>query len=151
MTRKISLIVGIAVAALTVAVPTAFAEGRLAGSLEPDAVAYFYANERATVGAQVGNTLVSRPDSHEVARPFTYNDAAERVQRIAGYGGREVIGLSGDDHVTGPTSVPVGNPAVSSGRELEWPQVGLGFGVGILLMFGLWLAVRTTRIRPLAH
>ena len=39
MTRRISLIIGIAVAALTVAVPTAFGEGRLAGSQEPDAVA----------------------------------------------------------------------------------------------------------------
>jgi hypothetical protein len=151
MTRKISLIVGIAVVALTVGVPAAFGEGRLAGSLEPDAVAYFYANERATVGDHVGNTLVSRPDSHEVARPFAYADAAERAQRIAGYGGREVIGLSGDDHVTGPTNVPVADPTVSSGRELEWPQIGIGFGVGILLMFGLWLAMRTTRIRPLAH
>ena len=35
MTRKISLITAVAVAALTVGVPTAFGEGRLAGSQEP--------------------------------------------------------------------------------------------------------------------
>ena len=52
MTRKISLIIGIAVAALTVALPTAFGEGRLAGSQEPDAVAFFQANEMATFGRQ---------------------------------------------------------------------------------------------------
>ena len=35
MTRKISLIIGMAVTALAVGVPTAFGEGRLAGSQEP--------------------------------------------------------------------------------------------------------------------
>jgi hypothetical protein len=151
MTRTISLIIGIAVTALVVAVPTAFGEGRLAGSEQQDGVAYFYANERATVGNQAGSTLVSRPDSHEVARPFIYADAAERAQRIAGYEGREVVGLSGDDHGTNLTNVPVASPTVSSGRELEWPQIGVGFGIGIVLALGLFLAMKSTRQRPLAH
>jgi hypothetical protein len=50
--------------------------------------------------------------------------------------------------------LPTGNVAAStsgSGREIEWPQLGIGFGVGLLLALGLFLAVRMTRIRPLAH
>jgi len=49
-----------------------------------------------------------------------------------------------------PTTVPVA-VTTGSGREIEWPQVGIGFGVGILLALGLVLAMRATRIRPLAH
>ena len=96
MTRTISLSIGIAVTALVVAVPAAFGEGRLAGSQGPDAVAYFYANERATVTQQSsapvvsrpdsheltqpqGTPVVSRPDSHETIQPFSYMDAAERI------------------------------------------------------------------------
>ena len=82
MTRTITLIVGIAVAAL-VFVPTALAEGRLAGSQELSGVAYFYANERATLVDQPVVGVVSRPDSHETATPFTYQDAGERASRIS--------------------------------------------------------------------
>jgi hypothetical protein len=41
--------------------------------------------------------------------------------------------------------------SVTSGREIEWPQIGIGFGIGLLLAAGLYLAMRFTRIRPLAH
>ena len=47
MTRKLSLIIGIAVTALAFGIPTAFGEGQLGGPA--DGVAYFYANERATL------------------------------------------------------------------------------------------------------
>ncbi|HEX2426974.1 MAG TPA: hypothetical protein VHI53_03555 [Gaiellaceae bacterium] len=166
MTRTISLIIGIAVTALVVAVPTAFGEGRLAGSNGQDSVKYFYANERATLASsQVGpvvsrpdshelvqsnGTLVSRPDSHEIVQPFTYMDAAERAARISSAPGRDVVLLSGDDHITfqpADTSTPV----ASSGRDVDWPQVGIGFGIGIALALGLLLALRATRQRPLAH
>lgn len=49
-----------------------------------------------------------------------------------------------------PTSNP-GPVSVTSGREIEWPQIGIGFGIGLLLAAGLYLAMRFTRIRPLAH
>ena len=41
--------------------------------------------------------------------------------------------------------------SVSSGSEIEWSQLGIGFGLGILLVAGLWLAMRMTKGRPLAH
>jgi hypothetical protein len=60
--------------------------------------------------------------------------------------------ISGDDHVRiDPADLPVSVPSTSSGRELEWPQVGLGLGLGLALAFGLFLTVRHTRARPLAH
>jgi hypothetical protein len=49
-------------------------------------------------------------------------------------------------------SAPVQTTATSdSGRQIEWPQLGIGFGLGILLAVGLWLAMRVTKFRPLAH
>ena len=41
--------------------------------------------------------------------------------------------------------------ASDSGREIEWSQIGMGFGLGILLAIGLFLAMRSTRVRHLAH
>jgi hypothetical protein len=50
-----------------------------------------------------------------------------------------------------PANTPTPVSATGSGRELEWPQLGIGFGMGIVLAVGLLLALRATRIRPLAH
>ena len=170
MTRTISFIIGIAVVAL-VAVPTAFGEGRLAGSHEQNGVAYFYANERATLASQ-STDLVSRPDSHEVAptndsvvsRPDShdmvpvttlgYIDASERAVRINSLPTHDVVLLSGDDKSTfgQPNDTTVPAPVVSSGTDIDWSQLGLGIGIGIALALGLLLAVRATRQnRPLAH
>ena len=150
MTRTISLIIGIAVTALVVAVPTALGEGMLAGSQKQDGVAYFYANERATLAQQTSAPLVSRPDSHETIQPFAYIDAADRAARVRTVPSSDVVLLSGDDHTTF-APVDSATPVASSGRDLDWPQVGIGFGVGIALAFGLILALRATRQRPLAH
>jgi hypothetical protein len=121
MASRITLLMAVAAAALAI-VPTAFGEGRLAGSLEPDAVAYFRANERATLAAQrLGTGAV--------------------VQR-------------GDDFLRErPEIVPTSGQAVSqsSGSGMEWAQLGIGFGLGILLAIGLWLAIRMTKHRQFAH
>jgi hypothetical protein len=151
MTRTITLIFGIAVAAL-VAVAPAFGEGRLAGSQEQSGVAYFYANERATLANQPVVGVVSRPDSHEVSAQFTYQDAAERAARISPSPSRDVVLLSGDDHTSFQpveTSAPVASSG--SGRDVAWSQLGIGLGIGIVLAFGLMLALKATRQRPLAH
>jgi hypothetical protein len=151
MTRTITLIVGIAVAALAF-IPTAFAEGRLAGSQEQSGVAYFYANERATLANQPVVGVVSRPDSHEANAQFTYQDAGERAGRISPTPSRDVVLLSGDDH-TSFQPVETSAPVVSSdsGRDIAWSQLGIGLGIGIVLAFGLMLALKVTRQRPLAH
>jgi hypothetical protein len=180
MTRTISLITGIAVTALVVAVPAAFGEGRRAGSPGQDAAQYFYANERAILASSPASSdvsrpdsheliqtssvvsrpdsheliqtssVVSRPDSHETVQPFTYIDAAERAYRVSNLPGRDVVLLSGDDH-TSFDPVDTSAPVASTDGNFDWPQVGIGLGVGIALALGLILALRATRQRPLAH
>ena len=97
-------------------------------------------------------------DAHELAArvnaiestPGPVPDAFERAvanRRTDGF-------LSGDDHVRLdpadlPTVVATSSP---SGREVEWPQIGVGFGIGLLLMLGVVLTWRLMRVRrPLAH
>jgi hypothetical protein len=151
MTRTISLIIGIAVTALAVAVPTALGEGRLAGSEQQSGVAYFYANERATLANQQVPGVVSRPDSHEISTPFSYIDAADRAARISSAPSRDVVLLSGDDHVTQPVEVSTPVASSNSGNDIDWSQLGIGLGIGIALALGLMLVFRATRQRPLAH
>jgi hypothetical protein len=50
----------------------------------------------------------------------------------------------------GPTNAPV-LVTPSPGTDLEWPQIGIGAGLGLLAAIGLLLALRTTRDRRLAH
>jgi YD repeat-containing protein len=166
MTPKISLIIGAAVAVLAFGVPTAFGEGRLAGSVDPQGDFWNYDENGAKIAdtspgvsaqelAQLyggGQSLVSRPDSHDIVRTEGngYIDAAARAQRI------DVVVPTAfsDAHERSapPTgSQPVASVGTGSGSELEWPQLGIGFGLGLLLAIGLFLAMRVTRVRPLAH
>ena len=134
MTRRITLFVGAALVALTVVAP-ALGEGRLAGSPEPQA------------------THVSRPDSHDVIRTTettTYLDAADRARRI------DVIvptAMTDAFERSAPPKGPQPTLTVSggSGDGVEWSQLGLGFGLGLILAGGLMLVMRATRVRPLAH
>lgn len=50
-----------------------------------------------------------------------------------------------------PTSYPTQVTATSSDRELDWPQLGMGFVLGIALMLGIGLVLRYAGNRPLAH
>ncbi|MEX0850090.1 MAG: hypothetical protein WD015_01180 [Gaiellaceae bacterium] len=77
-------------------------------------------------------------------------DAFERA--VAGRGSTIDRFVANDNRFRIDPSNNPGRVTVSaSGREIEWPQIGIGFGVGIVLILGLLLAVRTTRHRPLAH
>jgi hypothetical protein len=146
MTRTISLIIGIALAAL-VAVPTAFGEGRLAGSQEPNGVAYFYANERATLAQQP--TVVDRRtdafDRNPVVEQSAYVTSEHSVPArpdVSTY-------LDANERSTVP-STPSVTPS-STGDGIEWPQIGIGFGIGIALAIVLGLSLKATRPRTLAH
>ena len=160
MTPRISLIIGIAVTALAFGVPTALAERQLVGSPEPDGVAYFYANERATL-AQQSDSLARQGDSpataafyakesvtrtgQEAVAAFYANERATLVEQgSSSVGSREQVRLD-------PNNVPSPAVSVSSGSEIEWSQLGIGFGLGILLVAGLWLAMRMTKVRGLAQ
>jgi len=183
MTRRISIIVGIAVTALAVAVPTALGDGRLAGSIESQPADFW--NYDST-GAKVANTspgvapqdlgdlfgtmsptTVSRPDSHDLGQSAQgYRDAHERAnvpQYSAptyrdGFEHAPAVTTSDQPFTyrdaferSAPPSGSIEATTVTSGTELEWPQIGLGFAFGLLLALGLLLTVRSARIRPLAH
>jgi hypothetical protein len=151
MTRTISLIIGITVLALA-AVPAAFGEGRLAGSGSQDAVAYFRANEFATLVQQPAQ-LDRRTDAFDRVAPTSplssYRDAAERAlpptTGVVGY-------VDANERGRGPVE-PVTVTPTSSGTDIEWPQIGIGFGIGLALALGLGLLLmyRPSRQRSLAH
>ena len=157
MTPKFSFIIAIAGVALLAAVP-AWGKGQ---PVEPQWEQALEARSDALNrmhGLGDNRPVVSVPDSHDFLgqADTTYIDAGERalrVGRVEQAGPIETPGLfGGDDNVRlDPADVPVSTPTVSSGREIEWPQIGIGIGFGIVLVLGLMLALRGTRIRPLAH
>jgi len=210
MTRKISLITAVAVSALAVGVPTAFGEGRLAGSQEPVVVsqdvplvsvpdshdfgqpavgAYLDAHERG-VGANQSkpqwlNALAARSeglnkkyglgefvntstvanyrDAHErgvvanQSEPQWLNGLAARSEGLnRKYGLGEFANTVANyrdahERAVPPTTGSAPVSITSSGREIEWPQIGVGFGIGIVLVLGLILGLKATRNPPLAH
>jgi hypothetical protein len=175
MTRRISLIVGIAVAALTVAVPTALAEGRLAGSIEPGDVVvgtYRDAHERAGASVNQGEpqwlkALAAR--SEGLNRKYGLGEFAGTSQaqspelaalqaRSIGlnrmYGLGEFASGNGYRDAHERSNPPVGRMPVSlatSSNDIEWPQLGVGLGIGIILVLGFALVIRATHTRPFAH
>ena len=155
MTRTISLIIGIATVALTVAVPTAFAEGRLAGSQDQQAVAPDWF-ERAAIATQ-RNSQAYVDAADRVVEPqslVALRLRSEGLNRINGLGEFATSSSYVDAHeraVPPVSNTPVSVTPTGSGRDIEWPQLGIGFGIGIALVLGLILAMRTTRGRELAH
>lgn len=173
MTRTISLITATVGAALLFAVP-AWGDNwgadqtsqsvRVSPDLADRAIAAEQSRLSAmldsreqSLGAGVGNGKVSALDARE--RSFAAKldsqlvaaqvpDWFERTAAAAIRGHR--VPVVDDRFTIDPTSGP--SPVtVGSGREIEWPQVGIGLGIGLLLALGLFLAMRFTRIRTLAH
>ena len=166
MTRRMSLIIGVAVVALAVGVPTALGKGgQLAGSPVPmSAVEYFKANELATLVQSGESVLTGYRDPYRDAfergslvgnQPgvTTYRDAFARGGQVDVRTGLEsnVGGYRDAFERANPSNVPVATSPVSSGTEIEWPQIGVGFGIGLLLALGLGLTMRAVHIRPFAH
>ena len=152
MTRRISLIIGIAVISLTVVVPAAFGAGRLPSSQEHPDFWNYESNAKvadfspgvapqdlAKLFAGSGRGLGSA--SAAVASP----EIVDLLMAKNGIVERSLV----DGFAANSGSVEVST--VDSGTEIEWPQVGIGLGIGILLMLGLGLAMRITHLRPFAH
>jgi hypothetical protein len=163
MTRTTSLIIGIAVVAL-VAVPSAlgaYGLGDAPGTppTQPDAVKLFYANERATVpyptavrdhgDAARAKLLVTTP-TLDVIRDHGDATSAQLAQRSVptvvhdhGNAAQAKLSLRSLDSSIGADK--------GSGRDMNWSQLGIGFGVGMLFVLGMILAGRVTRSQRLAH
>ena len=135
MARRISFVTAV-LGLVLVAVPVASGQGQPVGSLQNRPIVSPDAVDRAVAARQslqpAGRSLVF--DDHRT-------DAAQQST------GRTLVF---DNHRLDPTR-PEQVSVSSSGREIEWPQLGIGFGLGIALLVGLMLAIRVTRTRPLAH
>jgi hypothetical protein len=77
-------------------------------------------------------------------------DAFERAV-IANERSKPVIVVDDRFRLDPNTGVEPGPVQTTNTRDIEWPQVGIGLGIGVLLMIGLYMALRATRQRPLAH
>jgi hypothetical protein len=94
----------------------------------------------------VDRALASRLD--QAPRPIVSPDAVDRAVRArADYGGNRRF----DDRFNTGSNEPAPVSATTSGDGIEWPQIGVAFGLGIMLSLGLGLALRMTRGRRLVH
>lgn len=165
MTLKTSFIIGLAVAT-TVGVQTASAQSpdvvdravaaRLATQstprVSPDVL------ERVVAAQQRNHPVVLRSDSVEsaiVARgtsgaTIVYPDVVDRAV-TAQQRNLPIVHRYSDSAEGAIVAANLPTQPTSSGTEIEWPQIGIGFGVGIFLMLTLWLGFRATRTRQLAH
>ena len=150
MTPKISLIIGIAVTALAFGVPTALGERQLVGPAEPDASPtstptsarrsrsrVTHRLSRVTHPRPPRSTRTSRCRAH-VRTAMAASRASERATLVEQ--ASSSVGSRDPDSASSPTL------STSSASEIEWPQIGIGFGLGVLLVAGLWLAIRMTRV-----
>lgn len=134
MTPKISLLVAAVGAALVFAVPPAagddWGRDRAQGTVRvsPDTADYAAAADQQRLNVM----LDARERALSVNAPVAINEP-----------------FVDDRFRLDPTSgtEPV---SVTSGSEVEWPQLGLGLLIGIVLMLGLYFTLRGTRTRT-AH
>lgn len=153
MTPRISLIVAVAVAALA-CVPAAFGDNWGADRQSQTVVGSPDAIDRALAAEQqrLETMLDARESAFGAKREVqlgtaVYPDAVERA--VASH--ERTSGFRGDDRFTiDPTSQPGPVSVTGDGRDIQWPQVGIGFGIALALLLGLMLALRGRR-QPLTH
>lgn len=163
MSSRFSLITAVAGVALLFAVP---AWGQGTPVMSPDTADAAAASSESPQWQQAldirSEAMNRRHELGESTQSTGNTTAYEQALTARGQGLNRQYGLgtfaptdviSGDDHVRlDPADLPTVVPASSaSGRDVEWPQLGIGFGFGILLMLGIALTVRYTRVPPLAH
>ena len=137
MTPRISFITAVVGAALVFAVP-AFGDP--------------WGADRRDATVHVSPDLVDRAAAARQQELSSMLDARERS--FAAISGAASIVASDpvrdDRFQLDPASIPT--PAgTSSAQDIEWRQIGIGFGGGVLLALGLFLATRTPQPRLPAH
>ena len=141
MTLKTSFIVGLAVAALVVGVQTASAASTSDASdrtnlVQPDFGQHFlYPGGYPQSGhGYLGNPPASAsPVQPDFGQSFSYPGGYPQ---------------SGHGYLGNP---PASASQVGSESQIGWPQLGLGFGIGMAVLLGLILTVRIGRSHPVAH
>jgi hypothetical protein len=137
MATRISLIVVTVGAAVCLAAPAAQGDD-------------WYADRLSGGGVHVSPDSADRAQALEQQRLWRMLDARERGQALSAQTGTSVP-VRGERFVGDTHSSLVATSSPGSGREPDWSQLGIGFGVGLLVAFGLGLAAWVARIRPLAH
>ena len=138
MTPKISFITAIVSAALVLAAP-AFGDA--------------WGTDRNQATVRVSPDLVDRADAVRQQEFSSMLDARERSFAAKSDATTIVMPdpIRDDRFLLTPATIHASAATVSSAREIEWLQVGIGFGGGALLAIGLVLALRMTRVRQPAH
>ena len=174
MTPKISFITATVGAALVFAVPSwgmyppedvVYRAQPVTVRVSPDLVDRAVAAQQSRLSSMLdareqgqglrAETSTTTPIRGERFVPGASNDPVSTVVR----GERFIPGaapaapaIGGERFIEGAPSNPVATSSDTGWNvELDWSQLGIGFGMGLLLALGLYLAVRVTRIRPLAH
>lgn len=148
MTSRLTLVV-IPVLAALVLVPTGFGKGQPA-AVPPDLVDRAVAARLASQSDPiVAPDAVDRLRATQAgSRPIVAPDAVDRaVAARADYGGNRVF----DDRFNTSPETPAPVTVTGSDDRIEWPQIGFGFLLGLLLAAGLLAALRLSHTRPLAH
>jgi hypothetical protein len=150
MTRTISLIVILALAGLAL-VPAALGNHQYRDAFVGAQQVDFWNYDRQT-GAKIANTSPGVAP-RDLAALYTAKGSrlAGKMDRPSRGGDPWLAQERRDLSAEAPRALAARAPATSSGDELEWLQIGMGLGGGILLAFGLFLGLRLVRIRALAH
>ncbi len=138
MTPKISFFTAVVGAALVLAVP-AFGDS--------------WGADQNQVTVHVSPDLVDRAVAVKQQELSSMLDARERSFAAMSEATRVVSPdpVRDDRFRLDAAAVPTLTAAISSPRHIEWLQIGMGFGGGILLAISLFLAMRMTRPRLPAH
>ena len=134
MTRTIALIIGIAVVAL-LANPTAFGEGRLAGSPEQDGVAYFYANERATLAGRPASSYYTPQVLQRMSDSWAARGGVLTNVPASSYYLPQQIETMSQGWAARGGLLPASAKVTTGGDGFDWSD----FGIGAAAMLGLVL------------
>jgi hypothetical protein len=158
MTRTIFLITSITITALAVAVPSAFGnaiihdhgdatQAKLVAQTSPSEIIRDHGDAtQAKLVAQGAAVVVVRDHGDATQAKLTrLSGPVVTPEILRDHGSAEQAKL--DAQSSGTTSVVES----TSGSELDWSQLAIGFGVGMLLVLGLVVGVQFARNERLAH
>lgn len=95
--------------------------------------------------------MVERPGTTTKEPQVGFDARSDGLNRLYGLGEYAAPVVADDRFRIDHSNVPVTVSATSSGREIDIPQVGIGFGIGLVLLLGIFLALRAAHVRPFAH
>jgi hypothetical protein len=95
--------------------------------------------------------MVERPGTTTKEPQAGFDARSDGLNRLYGLGEYSAPVVADDRFRIDHSNVPVTVSATSSGREIDIPQVGIGFGIGLVLLLGIFLALRAAHVRPFAH